>query len=277
RRATLDGLLQAMTADLPPNPNVSTEDRTIPGPDGDLLVRIYQPVNASGIKPGLLFIHGGGMVLGNLETDHPMAVILCENLDAVVVSVDYRLAPEHPFPAALDDAVAAYADLAARQRILIAGDSAGGGLALALACAARDAGLPPPAGIVVFSPWTDLANTGPSVVENADRCAMFSAAALHAAAAIYLAGTDPADPRASPLHADLTGLPPMLLFAGSDELMRDDTTRLAERARAAGGEVETSIIPGVPHVWPYFARWLPEGRDALALVRRFVARVAPLA
>lgn len=225
----------------------------------------------------VLYLHGGGYFFGSPVTHRPLILAMAEAADAPAIALDYRLAPEHPFPAALDDAVAAYADLAARQRILIAGDSAGGGLALALACAARDAGLPPPAGIVAFSPWTDLANTGPSVVENADRCAMFSAAALHAAAAIYLAGTDPADPRASPLHADLAGLPPMLLFAGSDELMRDDTTRLAERARAAGVEVETSIIPGVPHAWPYFARWLPEGRDALALVRRFVARVAPLA
>ena len=106
RRATLDGLLQAMTADLPANPNVATEDRVIPGPAGDLTVRIYQPQNASGPKPGLLFIHGGDMVLGNLETDHLTAVMLCEAIGAVVVSVDYRLAPEHPAPAAIDDCFA---------------------------------------------------------------------------------------------------------------------------------------------------------------------------
>ncbi len=223
----------------------------------------------------VLYLHGGGYFFGSPLTHRPLVLAMADVADAPGFVLDYRLAPEHPFPAALDDALAAYRALSAKRSVLIAGDSAGGGLALALASAVREAGLPPPVAIVAFSPWTDLANTGAAVVENAQRCAMFTAPALHQAAGLYLAGADPADPRASPLHADLSGLPPLLLFAGSDEMMRDDTTRLAERARAAGVDVDMHLEPGVPHVWPMFARYLPEGRAALRVVRAFIQRVAP--
>ncbi len=232
-------------------------------------------------RPGMrgdlavLYLHGGGYFFGSPLTHRPLVLAMARAADAPCYVIDYRLAPEHPFPAALEDALAAYRALSADRRVLIAGDSAGGGLALALACAARDAGLPSPAAIVAFSPWTDLANTGAAVVQNAARCAMFTAPALHQAAALYLAGTDPSDPRASPLHADLADLPPLLMFAGSDEMMRDDTTRIAAKARAAGVDTEMHLVAGVPHVWPMFARYLPEGRVALGVVRRFIARIAP--
>lgn len=232
-------------------------------------------------RPGLrgdvavLYLHGGGYFFGSPLTHRPLILAMAECAEAPCYGLDYRLAPEHPFPAALEDALSAYRALSADRAVLIAGDSAGGGLALALACAARDAGLRAPVAVIAFSPWTDLANTGAAVAENTTRCAMFTAPALHQAAGLYLAGADPADPRASPLHADLAGLPPLLLFAGRDEMMRDDTTRFAARAGAAGVAVEMHLVAGVPHVWPMFARWLPEGRDALGDVRRFIARIAP--
>ena len=139
---------------------------------------------------------------------------------------------------------------------------------------ARDAGLRPPAAIVAFSPWTDLAVTGPSVEGNARRCAMFTPKGLRQGASIYLGGADPRDPRASPLYGDLSGLPPMLLFASRHELLLDDTMRLAERARAAGVEVELVLRDRLPHAWPVFVPFLPEGREAIQTVAHFARRIA---
>ncbi|MCX6431757.1 MAG: alpha/beta hydrolase [Actinobacteria bacterium] len=254
RRATLDGLLQAMTADLPPNPNVSTEDRTIPGPDGDLLVRIYQPVNASGIKPGLLFIHGGGMVLGNLETDHPMAVILCENLDAVVVSVDYRLAPEHPAPAAISDCFAGLIWMAANAsdlgfdpaRLGIFGGSAGGGLAIATALMSRDNGGPDLAFLMPVYPMIDDRNETASSRDIVD-IGIWDRAGNIEAWGWYLGGR-PANQYSAPARAtDLTGLPPSFIDVGDRDLFHDEDVEFADRLRAAGVPVELHINPGAYH------------------------------
>ena len=126
-----------------------------------------------------------------------------------------------------------------------------------------------PAAMVLFSPWTDLAITGRSVEANAKKCAMFTPKGMRTGAAVYLGDADPRDPRASPLYADLTGLPPMLIFASRDEILLDDSTRLAEKARAAGVPAELILADGVPHVWPIFLRLLPEGRQALETVTRF--------
>ena len=156
---------------------------------------------------------------------------------------------------------------------MLAGDSAGAGLAIATALGARDSGLPAAKAIVAFSPYADLAVTGASVEANAKSCAMFTPRGIREAAALYLAGADARDPRASPLYADLKGLPPMLLFASRHEILRDDTLRLAERAKAAGVKVELIVRDRLPHVWPVFVTLLPEARDAFATVTAFAREV----
>ena len=224
----------------------------------------------------VLYLHGGGYFFGSPQTHRPLILAMARAANAPAFALDYRLAPEHPCPAALEDAIAAYHWLQRTEpgrRIVLAGDSAGGGLALALACAVRDAGSAPPAAVVAFSPWTDLAMTGQSISTNAESCAMFTPTALRWATGIVLAGLPATDPRASPLYADLAGLPPLLVFAGADELLRDDGLMLAEKARREGVEVETHVVAGVPHVWPLFARVLPEGRASLAQVGAFLSRV----
>ena len=225
----------------------------------------------------VLYMHGGGYFTCSPKTHRPIIVAMAEAFDAPAYGLDYRLAPEHPFPAAVEDATFAYRWLLEKHpnaRIVLAGDSAGGGLAIATALAARDAGMVPARAIVGFSPWTDLAVTGASIEANARSCAMLTPKGIRAGATLYLAGADPRDPRASPLYANLSGLPPMLLFASRHETLLDDTVRLAERATAAGVNVDMVLRDSLPHVWPVFLRFLPEAREALKMVRVFADRVA---
>jgi epsilon-lactone hydrolase len=225
----------------------------------------------------VLYMHGGGYFTCSPKTHRPIIVAMAKAFDAPAYGLDYRLAPEHPFPAAVEDATSAYRWLLEKHpmaRIVLAGDSAGGGLAIATALAARDAGMPPARAIVGFSPWTDLAVTGASVEANAKSCAMLTPKGIRAGATLYLAGADPRDPRASPLYANLSGLPPVLLFASRHETLLDDTVRFAERARAAGVDVEVVLRDSLPHVWPLFARFLPEAREALNVVTDFARRLA---
>ena len=186
---------------------------------------------------------------------------------ARLFALNYRLAPEHPFPAALDDAVAAWRALGAGgippSRLLVAGDSAGGGLALALLLALRDAGEALPAAAIVFSPWTDLAATGASIIDNDAGDPLFHGSWVARQARFYLADTPPTHPLASPLYADLTGLPPLLIQASDSEVLLDDSRRLAERAMRSGVAVTLRIWHDVPHGWQIFAPILPEARDAL--------------
>ena len=231
---------------------------------------VHQPVI-------VYYLHGGGYFFGSPKTHRPIIISLAKAFDGPAYALDYRLAPEHPFPAAVEDASEAYRWLVATHptsKIVIAGDSAGGGLAIVTAIGARAAGLPHPLAVIAFSPWCDLACTGPSIVANARSCAMLTPKAIRQAAALYLAGSDPRDARASPLYADLTGLPPMLLFASNQETLLDDTVRLAERARAASVEVELVRRNGLPHVWPIFVRLLPEAREAVAMLPAFASRVS---
>jgi len=235
----------------------------------------------SGSTAGILFyLHGGGYFACSPRTHRPYTAFFAQR-GFKVIAPDYRLAPENPFPAGLEDAVAAYRALRAQidnatpgntTAIVIGGDSAGGGLALATLLKLRDAGDTLPVAAALFSPLTDLAGTGKSRETNNRRCAMFFGDGLKRAQEFYLSGADPHDPLASPLYAELKGLPPMLVHVGADETLLDDSTRLAERARAAGVPVESKIWPAVPHDWHLFRQFMPEGRQSLQEASEFLAR-----
>ena len=235
-----------------------------------------------GPSPGnivLLYLHGGGYFACSAETHRPITAFFAL-LGFHVFAPDYRLAPENRFPAAVEDAVSFYRALLTAgyppRNIVVAGESAGGGLSLSLMLALRDAGVPLPAAAALFSPWTDLAATGDSIRTNTDRCAMFHGAGVAHSARYYLGDTDPRNPLASPLYADLAGLPPLLIHVGADEVLRDDSTRLAERARAAGVPVELKIWPVVPHAWQLVPHLVPEARQSLRESASFLrAQVAP--
>ncbi len=222
----------------------------------------------------ILFLHGGGYVSGTPELYRQLTWWIARTAHAGVATIAYRLAPEHPFPAALDDAVAAWHGLLAEgadpRHAVLMGDSAGGGLALALALRLRDEVRPLPAAIVAMSPWTDLAVSGASVRGNAAADPMLDADDIGHLAGRYLAGADPRNPYASPLYGDPAGLPPTLIQVGGDEMLRDDSVRMAERMRAAGCTVELEVWPRMPHVWQAFAGMLPEARRAIARIGAFV-------
>lgn len=221
----------------------------------------------------LLFLHGGGYLACSPRSHRPFTSFFARH-GMRVCAPDYRLAPEHPFPAGLDDAEAVYRALlddgVDPQRLVLAGDSAGGGLALSLLLRLRAAGAPLPAAVALFSPLTDLAATGASITSNSARCAMFPGDRIAYASSFYLGGLDARDPRVSPLYADLAGLPPMLVHASEDEVLRDDATRLADKARAAGVEVQLRLWRDVPHDWQLFHPFVPEGRDSLRLACAFL-------
>jgi epsilon-lactone hydrolase len=226
----------------------------------------------------LFYLHGGGYYFCSPQTHRSLVFALAARTGARTFSLDYRLAPEHPFPAALEDALAAYRELVATgtspDSIVVAGDSAGGGLALATLVALRDAGDPLPAAALLFSPWTDLAATGDTLVTHDGLDPMFHGVAIGRAAKLYLADTPATHPYVSPLYADFDGLPPLFMQAGSTEVLLDDTRRVADKARAAGVSVELEIWPDMPHVWQLYAPFVPEARTALDRAAGFVRRVA---
>ena len=223
----------------------------------------------------VLYLHGGGYRLGGTATYRHFTWRIATAARAQLLAIDYRLAPEHPFPAALEDALSAFRWLRQRgaQTIVVMGDSAGGGLALALLLRLRDEGLLPPAAAVALSPWTDLALTGASLKRNAAADPMLNADDLPKFAADYLAGADPRNPYASPLYGDPTGLPPTLIHVGGDEILLDDAVRMAEKMRAAYCQVELQIWPRMPHVWHLLAPVLPEAKFAIAGIGDFVERM----
>jgi monoterpene epsilon-lactone hydrolase len=210
----------------------------------------------------LVYLHGGGFLLGSPRAFHYVSKGFARaGFD--VFAPAYRLAPDHVFPAALDDVFRAYQALVAARPgpLVLVGDSAGGGLALSLMLKARDAGLPLPKAAALFSPWTDLAATGASTRENEDKDALFTRRLIQLGARAALGRTSARNPLASPLYADLSGLPPLLVHAGADEALRDDSTRLVARARAAGVEAALELWPDVPHGWQLMGV-IPEGKES---------------
>jgi acetyl esterase/lipase len=224
---------------------------------------------------GIIFhIHGGGFALGSAAGSVGLASSLARKTGMRAVSVDYRLAPEHPYPAALQDVTAAYRALLEQAdragHIVVSGESAGGNLAIGLLIAGKAQGLTMPAAALLLSPMTDLTVTGSSYAGKAHADPVITAQAIRTRAADYLAGADPADPLTSPVFADLSGLPPLLIQAGSHEVLLDDATRLAAKAAADDVAVILDVTPGVPHVFQAFAALLDEGDAALDRIARFV-------
>jgi acetyl esterase/lipase len=226
----------------------------------------------------ILYLHGGGYTIGSINTHRELAARLSRAAAARVLVIDYRLAPEHPHPAAVDDATAAYRWLLANgvdpARIVVAGDSAGGGLTVATLVALRDAHTPLPAAGVCLSPWVDLEGSGESMTTKAAVDPMVQRDGLLKMAAAYLAGQDARTPLAAPLYANLSGLPPLLIQVGTAETLLDDSTRLAERARKAGVNVTLDPWEDMIHVFQAFATYLPEARQAIDRIGEFVKQRA---
>jgi acetyl esterase/lipase len=222
----------------------------------------------------VLYLHGGGYVIGSPRSHRHLAAAIGRAANAPVLLPDYRLAPEHPFPAAVDDAVAAYRWLLGRgiapARIAIAGDSAGGGLTVATLLALRDAKVPLPGAGICISPWTDMTCSAPSYTSRAEADPIVKVAGVSDMAKAYLGGKDPKTPLASPLFADLRGLPPLLVHVGDDEVLLDDATGLAKQARAAGVDVSLEVWPKMIHVWHWFFPMLDEGQAAVDKIGDFV-------
>ena len=248
----------------------------------------YSRVNAGGVTAEwvaadgasdsrvVLYFHGGGYIIGSPRTHRPMLTHLSRDSGARVLSLDYRLAPEHPFPAPVEDAVASYRWLLSEgydpSRIALAGDSAGGGLTVAALVQIRYLGLPVPAAGVCVSPWVDMEGLGESMETRAEADPMIVREGLLLSAKTYLGGADPRAPLAAPLYADLRGLPPLLIQVGDAEVLLDDSTRLAGVAREAGVKVQMDVWDDMIHVWPLFAPILPEGKQAIAQAGEFIKK-----
>lgn len=226
----------------------------------------------------ILYIHGGGYVLGSPKSHIGMCARLAKRAAATITVIDYRLAPEHVYPAAIDDCVAAYRAIIADidpALVTIAGDSAGGGAALATIGALKAAGDPLPGAVYVLSPWTDLTASGESVVTRAPFDPMFDGNGLLDAATTYAGDTPLDDPGVSPLFADPTGYPPTLIQTGMDEILLSDSIRLAERYEAAGVDVRLDLRDDLWHVYPMLAGYMPEATDALIRAAVFMREKTP--
>jgi epsilon-lactone hydrolase len=230
----------------------------------------------SGVKSEkvVLHLHGGGYVTGGINSHQMMCVLMAQTLKMSVLLPEYRLAPEHPFPAALEDSLAVYRWLLAKGHqpgdILLSGDSAGGGLGLAVVLSLRDAGEPLPSALVCMSPWTDLAFTGRSYISNAKAEAVLQENVLREWAACYIGKEKPDHPLVSPIYADFHGFPPLLIQVGSDEILLDDARMLAEKAKADGVDVTLKIWEGMWHAWQVLGDLIPESRQAFDQFSQFV-------
>jgi acetyl esterase/lipase len=231
-------------------------------------------------KRTVLYLHGGGYNAGSISSHLPLTSNIALAAKARVLAIDYRLAPEHAFPAAVEDALSAYQWLLKESipahQIVVAGDSAGGGLTLSLLLSLRGKGLPLPAAAVCLSPWTDLTCSGESWTTNAKIDFMLEKTSTVKAAKLYLGDADPRSPLASPLFADPAGLPPLLIQVGSEEVLLSDSTLFAEKARLAGVDVTLETWKGMQHVWQYTASMLPEARQAVNRIGEFIVQYCPV-
>lgn len=234
------------------------------------------PPGAAGNSAVLYYLHGGGYISGSAKTNRPVTVSLAQKLKRRVFSLDYRLAPENRFPAGVTDAVAGYRWLLETgvdpRQLSVAGDSAGGGLALALVMALRDADDPLPSCVACLSPWTDMTGSGASIAGNSERDAMFRGEDIGAYARVYLGSESPQAPLASPLFGDFKGLPPLYFEVGESEVLLDDARQVHEKALAAGVPSELRIVDGVPHGWQFGAPFVPEARESMEQIARFIMR-----
>ena len=259
-------------ARLPTPADVQLEDQVIGGVPCVAVTRSDGETNGT-----IVYVHGGGYIWMTAHSHVLVAAALVRASGCRCVSVDYRLAPEHPYPAPVEDLVAVYRALlhdgVAADRIVFAGDSAGGGLVIAGLIALRDAGIAMPAAAVSISPWTDLAVTG-AAADTADD-PIVSGAALRMMASLYLDGADPRSPTASPLYADLHGLPPLLVQVGTRESLLDDAWRIAARAHDAGVDVSLHEFDGVVHMWVVIGPEIPESLEAFEEAGTFIRRNLP--
>jgi monoterpene epsilon-lactone hydrolase len=256
---------------LPVAEKVSCRPVSVGGIPGEWIV----PEGAPDSK-ALLYLHGGGYCIGSIDTHRAMVSYIADATKVKTLLIEYRMAPENPFPAAVEDSMAAYEWLLSEGitagDIVVAGDSAGGGLSVATLVSLKEKGLPLPAGAVLLSPWVDLTASGDSIVANATVDPLVTKKEIIGMAEAYLAGTDPRTPLASPLFADLAGLPPMLIHVGTAEILLDDATRLAEKASEAGVEVNLKKAEGMFHVWHLFASMMPEAREAVQEAADFIRK-----
>jgi len=222
----------------------------------------------------ILYLHGGYYMIGSIQSHRNLAGNIANAAQARALIIDYRLAPEHPFPAALDDALIAYLWLLAQgirpDQIFLVGDSAGGGLVLSTLLALRERGKPLPAAAICLSPATDLTLSGESWKFNAKKELIVTRYIGEQVQTMYLGGINPRDPLASPLFGDLHGLPPLLVQVGSDEVLLSDSTSFAERARSAGVDVTLEVWPRMQHVWQFTASFVPEARKAIDRIGEFI-------
>lgn len=222
----------------------------------------------------MLYVHGGGYVQGSLASHRNLVFEIARSMKGKVLNLDYRLAPEHPFPAAVEDTVNAWAELLEMgidpKKASFGGDSAGGGLVIAALVSARDKGLPMPSCACCISPWTDLVGTGRTMDTKASEDPMVNRAALEFFSDFYAEKEDKTHPLISPLFADLAGLPPLLIQVGTAETLLDDSRRLATRARYAGVDVSYAEWEGMPHIWHIFAPLLEKSRKAIIELGEFV-------
>lgn len=234
---------------------------------------------AGGAERALLYLHGGGYVIGSAQSHRHMAAAIAGAAGAVTLAPDYRLAPEDAFPAALDDAVAGYDWLQAKgwrpEQITIAGDSAGGGLTLATLLRLKEQGGSQPGAAVAISPWTDMTASGASHQSKADVDPMVTMSNLRGYADMYRGERTLDDPLVSPLFGDLAGLPPLLIQVGGDEILLDDAREFHARAEAAGGDSSLEVWDGMIHVWHWFGEYLDEAAEATGNIAAFMRRHCP--
>lgn len=229
-------------------------------------------------KPIILYFHGGAFVFGSINSHRGLASQIALHAQAKVLNLEYRLAPEHPYPAALDDAFFAYSWLLQNghdpKNIILAGDSSGGGIVLSLLMRLRDSSLPLPRAAAVISPWTDLTNSGETIETNKKADAMVRKNKLDEWGAMYFGTANPKDPYVSPLFGSFKGLPPLLICVSADELLLSDATRAAEKAKAEGCSVQMLVGEDMLHVWPLFSSLIPEAKRSILEIADYIRKTA---